>query len=524
MSLTPMESLFVKWWGTREFSNWNESDVREEFITPLLRVLGYSKGTIADVVRERTVSLSAPYHRVGRDRIKIDYVPTLRLRSFWIIEAKPGAPQEMEFGDLLQAHLYATHPEVNVPLIVLTNGWSVRVYDALMVKSWDEPILVCTKDNCHDTFAELRDLVGAGSMLHNVRGRLLQHLEHTFAVEIDRREIQRFSAEVTKLMTQARDKVLTNAREVEIAAFREAQEKELQDLEHQSIDLLIDVYIDLPTDARPVAADVLAKRLIAADESSRSEAVDRLFRKYQGRPHSVCRVLSVYILLRLLEAGVAVSSKCVPDLKQEIGRLALENANYWQSNSLSNALCHLDNISLRLAKKSGNRFAMDVLAKLAAKLNTEMQAEELLKVRPTTAKLMIPFVSLLGERLWRQCCSLPTAEAIWEGIWTYEAVEEAIDRLSAKTYPDSDSDLLWFEHYGKGFDMLRLGTWDVLNRFDVNGKHPDLPGEVLAFAGMRREEVMATIPPPEPRPAQWEPSALPDVLQTILREAGLTLC
>lgn len=516
-----MERVFVNMWTRREFSNWNESDVREDFITPLLRVLGYSKGTVADVVRERTVKLSEPYHKVGRDRIKIDYVPTLRLRSFWIIEAKPGAPQDMTFGDLLQVHLYAIHPEVNVPLIVLTNGWSVRVYDALTVKSWDEPILVSSKDNCEQTFAQLRDLIGARSTLRSLRDRLLQHIENTFAVEIDERETQLFSSEVTKLMTNARDKVTTNARGVEIAAFREAQEKELQALEHQSLDLLIDVYIDLPTDARPVAAEMLAKRLIAADESSRSETVDRLFRKYQGRPHNVCRVLSLYILLRLLEAAVSVSSKCVSDLKPEIGRLALENANYWQSNSISNALCHLDNISLRVAKKIGNRFAMDALGKLATKLNTEMQAEDLLKVRPTTAKLMIPFVALLGERLWRQYCSLPTPETIWEGIWTYEAVEEAIDQLPAKTYPDRDSDLLWFEHYGKGFDMLRLGTWDVLNRFDVKGKHPDLPGEVLGFAGMRREEVMATIPPPKPRPAQWKPSALPEVLQTILQEAGL---
>jgi hypothetical protein len=69
----------------------------------------------------------------------------------------------------------------------------------------------------------------------------------------------------------------TNAREIEIAAFREAQQKELQALEHQRVDLLIDVYTDLPTDDRPVAAEMLAKRLKAADESSRSEAVDRPF-------------------------------------------------------------------------------------------------------------------------------------------------------------------------------------------------------------------------------------------------------
>jgi hypothetical protein len=168
-NLTRTETLFLRSWSTRDFSNWNENDVREDFVTPLLRVLGYAKGTVADVVRERYVPLSKPYHRVGRQYVKIDYAPTLRLRSFWIIEAKPGVSQEMDFGDLLQAHLYAIHPEVNVPLIVLTNGWSVRIYDALTVRSWNEPILVSNRDDCDHTFRELRDLIGAKPMLRSLR-------------------------------------------------------------------------------------------------------------------------------------------------------------------------------------------------------------------------------------------------------------------------------------------------------------------------------------------------------------------
>lgn len=310
-----------------------------------------------------------------------------------------------------------------------------------------------------------------------------------------------------------------NTREIELTAFRERQETELQQLEAEKIDLLIDVHIDLPTDARMVAADVLASRLIQADVESRNQGLDCLWLKYQGQPHNVCRVLSVYVLLRLLDAGVQVSCTYVSNLKHEIRRLAIENANYWQSNALSNALCHLDNASLRLAKTIGNRLAMEVLSGQAEKLNAEMAADERLKFRQTTAGLMIPFVALLGEHFWRQYCSLSDANGIWEGIWTYEVAEEAVERLPQRSYPDGNSDLLWFEYYGRGFDILRLGTWDVLNRCDVNKKQPDFGDDVLAFAGMNRNDVIATIPPPKARPAQWS-GALPKILESILKEAG----
>jgi len=89
MGLSITERQFVDWWKRRDFFDWNESAVREEFIAPLLRVLGYAKGTVMDILYEKSVRLSEPYHRVGRKTIQIDYIPTIRLRNFWIIEAKP---------------------------------------------------------------------------------------------------------------------------------------------------------------------------------------------------------------------------------------------------------------------------------------------------------------------------------------------------------------------------------------------------------------------------------------------------
>jgi hypothetical protein len=172
-TLSEQELTFARGWARRDFSSWNENDIREEHLAPLLLTLGYAKGTVNDILREKTLALAAPYHRVGRKKVAIDYIPTVRLQGFWILEAKPGSPREMTFGDLLQAHLYAIHPEVQARLFALSNGWSMRIYDALTVKSWDDAIFTL------NSLMQRRDSLGCGSccmqrpsLLPFVAGRL----------------------------------------------------------------------------------------------------------------------------------------------------------------------------------------------------------------------------------------------------------------------------------------------------------------------------------------------------------------
>ena len=101
MSLTIFDEKFIEYWKSLNFDSWNESDVREDFIAPLLKILGYAKGTVNEIVREKSLNLSEKYHRIGRKQVAIDYVPTVRFKKFWIIEAKPGKPKDMDFGDYL---------------------------------------------------------------------------------------------------------------------------------------------------------------------------------------------------------------------------------------------------------------------------------------------------------------------------------------------------------------------------------------------------------------------------------------
>ena len=98
------------------FEGMNETDVREEFVTPLLRSLGYRSGGTHNVIRE--LSLRYPRDSLGRKkptdpllRGKADYICEADRRIRWVVEAK--APEEdLGSDDVEQAYTYARHPEV----------------------------------------------------------------------------------------------------------------------------------------------------------------------------------------------------------------------------------------------------------------------------------------------------------------------------------------------------------------------------------------------------------------------------
>lgn len=508
MTSPTSERLFLQRWKHNDFSRWNEPDIREEFVTPLLHALGYSRGTVADILREEHRELSEPYHRIGRDKIKVDYIPTFRKKTFWIIEAKPGTPKTMDFGDVLQAHLYAIHPEINARFIVLTNGWSVRIYDALTVRSYDDTIHIATADDCEQTFPALRGFLSAQAMLAGHQKRVLQVVEEALSVEIDVQVAENFLASAHNLVERLRPIIETNARHLQIQAYRERTSAEEAALRTMRLETLINVGMDIPTDARLGLGVELVRRVLAETPTAQSNILDSLAMRYRGRPHSVFRVLSAYVFLRLVQEKLWVPrSTYVLGTRECLKELVSGNSSYWSASGLSNALCHLDNASLRLAKKLANRLWLDRLADLVKETKASLALEDRIKQDPSVARYMISVIGLLAEYLWRGFASASSEQEVWEGIWTYECIEKIVDHIPSKPYPDGDGDLLFFEHYGRGHDLLRVGTWQILNRPEgPKLSELNLSQDVVAFASLSREEVVNGIPAPKQPPAGWSPT------------------
>jgi len=116
-----------------DFSLFNETDVREEILSPLLRSLGYFKEGPNRIDREHPV-------RYGRDQLgrkkgdrdpllrgRIDYVLTAGDRIRWVVEAK--APSvDITIEEVAQAFTYARHPEVAAVLYAICNGKNFNLY------------------------------------------------------------------------------------------------------------------------------------------------------------------------------------------------------------------------------------------------------------------------------------------------------------------------------------------------------------------------------------------------------------
>lgn len=115
-----------------DWSNANETDVREELAAPFLATLGYFRGSPNDIRREHPLRYDKSY--LGRKkssdpplRGRADYVLVVTGVSRWVLEIK--APSEDLNDDVIDQVLsYARHPEVGAAYAAFLNGKRFVLY------------------------------------------------------------------------------------------------------------------------------------------------------------------------------------------------------------------------------------------------------------------------------------------------------------------------------------------------------------------------------------------------------------
>jgi hypothetical protein len=133
--LAPDQRMLLGKLASLGFEHFNESDVREEFLVPLIRLLGYERNSDYQVLREQSYSLNPLFLTVGSNRIKLDYRFNVYKAGFWLLEAKKGEcpdrdrPPPITDDVVGQAHFYAHHREIDCPFFGVSNGWWLSLYD-----------------------------------------------------------------------------------------------------------------------------------------------------------------------------------------------------------------------------------------------------------------------------------------------------------------------------------------------------------------------------------------------------------
>jgi hypothetical protein len=122
-----------------DFSGKAEAFVESRFLTPLLECLGYETHKDYEVLRhgDDGASFKLHYPPVERGAQKVkhyspDYLPTIRKKMFWIIEAKSpkDVPHPFDVKYLVQGLQYCIHPEIQAQYLLVSNGLVSSVFDA----------------------------------------------------------------------------------------------------------------------------------------------------------------------------------------------------------------------------------------------------------------------------------------------------------------------------------------------------------------------------------------------------------
>ncbi|HET6276982.1 MAG TPA: hypothetical protein VFE16_13715 [Candidatus Cybelea sp.] len=470
-----------------------EADVREEFVSPLLWQLGYAKETVNDILRHKSYDLPPLFLQIGSSkRIQIDYLNKVMLRNFWVIETKTPQ-QELQSTDLDQAYFYALHPSVQAPLVVVTNGRVLRVYD-VQGPQYDVPIVELMQADAEATFGEIVKVLHAKRIGASIRERTLDSIAKALSVEVDEAVVDDFSRRFNSMIDGARATVHANAKSVTQKSWVEAFNADDIRMRAMSWDELL-VASDVVTSLQLKWGHEMGRRLIENVEDRRG-MIDDVAKQWRGRPHSIFRVQALVGLLDLYEAGIHARTKYLSSIEDGIEELVAGARTYYGQSALSHELCFLDNDCIRIAYKFVRTGSTEQIAKMLEERRERTAVVDSLSEIQSQASTVITLTGLVAEFVfWRQFAYGDLA-LVRQGRSQIALLEETIDKSPMPLYSDGDSDLTAYGVYGKGHDMLLMGTWDTLQMRGAFVEASDLSDDVKELARMSHTEAhsfLATI-------------------------------
>jgi predicted type IV restriction endonuclease len=167
-----MHVQLIKRLETLDFSGKGEAFVESMYITPLLACLGYDAHRDYEVIRHgddgSSFKLKYPPVEKGAVRVKHytpDYIPTIRKKAFWIIEAK--SPKDiadpLDYQYVVQGLQYCIHPEIQAKYLLISNGTVSAVYDAhgavFLEKDVYQPVLEFQCSELSQRWSAIYDLL-----------------------------------------------------------------------------------------------------------------------------------------------------------------------------------------------------------------------------------------------------------------------------------------------------------------------------------------------------------------------------
>lgn len=188
-----------------DVENFNEAEVRSFIIDPMLRVLGYDKGTPFSTGLENNLTF------LGQKR-RSDYQVHLWEENFWLLEAKRPQARIASFGyeDFSQALEYSVHPSVNAALIVLCDGLKLEIFDREV--DVDSPIVHVEIKNLVADFDKVRVILEPMQIWFFQKRRVIRLVDRVFDKEFVMDRVDEFSDLLQRRLRGKRNAVVENFR------------------------------------------------------------------------------------------------------------------------------------------------------------------------------------------------------------------------------------------------------------------------------------------------------------------------
>lgn len=214
-----------------DVSDFTEAEVRAYVIDPIVRALGYSKGTDFSVDLERKIEF------LGKNKFP-DYKLNLWQEDFWRIEAKrPRSGPAFNYDDLAQAIEYACHPQINAALVVLCDGVKIEIFDREV--SVTDPVLRLPCNRLSAEFDKLRYLLEPWQMWFFQKRRVVRLIDKVFDREFNMSRVEEFKSLVAGRLTSKRAIILENFRK----QIKPDSDEEKNIIKTATVDDLIEIHM-----------------------------------------------------------------------------------------------------------------------------------------------------------------------------------------------------------------------------------------------------------------------------------------
>lgn len=247
-----------------DVSDFTEAEVRFSVIDPIIRILGYDKGTNFSANLERPL-------KFRRTRRFPDYQLTIWEENFWIIEAKKPRKGLSGFSDkdIAQVIEYSVHPDVNAALVVLCDGINIEIYDREV--SVEKPMLHVQRADLRRDFDKLRAILEPIQIWFFQKRRIVRLLDKVFDREFNLSRVEEFGKLIEGRLQSKRGLILENFRnnvkpdsDQQVAQVAEAPPSDL-----------VELYLfSLPS--HPMA-NAVNRRLVSLCERNSFQVMHRIF-------------------------------------------------------------------------------------------------------------------------------------------------------------------------------------------------------------------------------------------------------